>query len=152
MSRNVRIKNLAEVLAARAARPDVFKPQKVDGKWRKPKFTGKAIATLRRRYYEEGKEWKWDVPHKIVEKRVEFKGKKRDLRAKEKAAEIEKRMKLMPKLVAEYHERERERRKKKRMEGLSFIDKLLEEPRDLSSPSSSSSSKRGIKTRFNKAS
>lgn len=140
MSRNVTIKNLAEIAAAKAARPAVFKAQKVNGVWHKAKFTGKAIATLRKRYFKEGKEWKWDVPHKIVEKKVEFKGKKRDLRAKEKAAEIEKRMKMMPKLVAEYREKERQRRKQKRLEGFSYVDKLLEQPRTL---------KQGIRTRFN---
>lgn len=110
MPRNVTIKNLAEVIAAKAARPAVMKPQKVDGKWRKPKMSARDIARKRKECIMQGREWKWDIPHKIVEKAVPFKGKLRDLRRKEKLVEIERCMKRMPKLVAEYRERERKRR------------------------------------------
>lgn len=100
--RNVTIKNLAEVSAARAARPAVMRPQKVNGNWHMPKMSALAIARRRKQWIQAGKEWTWDIPHKIVEKRVPFKGHKRDLRAIEKKKEIERCMARMPKLIEEY--------------------------------------------------
>lgn len=130
MVRNHTIKNLAEVVAAKAARPEVMKPQKVNGRWHSAKMTGKAIATLRKKHIMSGKEWKWDIPHKIVEKKVEFKGKKRDLHKVEKQAEIKKCMERMPQLIADYRKRERERRAKRKLEGMSHIEKMLSTPRE----------------------
>lgn len=130
MPRNVTIKNLAEVLAARAARPEVMKPQFVNGKWHKPKMSALAIARLRKKYFEAGKEWKWDIPKKIVEKKIPFKGKLRDLQKAERQVEISRCMSRMPKLIAEYRERERERRRKKKLSQLTGLAKLLAEPRD----------------------
>lgn len=129
MTRNITIKNLAEVLAAKAARPAVMKPQKVNGKWHNAKMSAKAIANLRKKYLREGREWKWDIPHKIVEKKVPFKGKKRELAKQEKEREIQRCMERMPKLIAEYRERERKRRAEKKAEGLTSFEKLLKTPR-----------------------
>lgn len=130
MPRNVTIKNLAEVLAAKAARPDVMKPQFVNGKWRQAKMSALAIARLRKKYLMAGKEWKWDIPKKIVEKRVPFKGKLRDLRKQEKEIEIQRCMARMPKLIEEYRIRERERRRQKKIANMSGLDKLFAEPRE----------------------
>lgn len=112
--RNVTIKNLAEVAAARAARPAVMRPQKVNGKWRMPKMGALAIARRRKQWLQAGKEWPWDIPHKIVEKRIPFKGHKRDLRAVEKKKEIERCMARMPRLIEEYR---RNKPKKERKTG-----------------------------------
>lgn len=130
MSRNVVIKNMAEVLAARAARPDVMKPQLVNGKWRKAKMSALAIARLRKKYLQAGKEWKWDIPKKIVEKKVPFKGKLRDLRRQEREIEIQRCMARMPKLVEGYRTRERERRRQRKISKLTGLAKLLVEPRE----------------------
>lgn len=116
MVRNIKITNLAQVKAARAARPDVMKPQKVGSKWHMPKMKALAVARRRKQVIQSGQEWKWDIPHKIVEKRVKFKGHLRDLRNAERKKEIERCMKRMPKLVAEY--REKRRNKKKESKGL----------------------------------
>lgn len=126
MARNVSIKNLSEVLAARAARPAVMKAQKVNGNWHMPKMSAKAIARLRKQHIIAGKEWKWDVPHKLVEKRMPFKGHKRVLRAIQKKEEIARCMERMPKLIAAYR---KDRPKKKKYEGISAA---LLEPRERS--------------------
>lgn len=123
--RNITIKNLAEVAAARAARPDVMRPQKVNGKWRMPKMGALAIARRRKQYIQQGKEWPWDIPHKIVEKRIPFKGHKRDLRAVEKLKEIERCMARMPQLVADY--RKNRPRKSKRPGLLQLVQDTKEE-------------------------
>lgn len=130
MVRNITIKNMAEVAAAKAARPDVMKPQFVNGKWRKPKMSALAIARLRKQYIKAGKEWKWDIPKKIVEKQVPFKGKLRDLRKQERQIEIQRCMARMPKLIEEYRIKERERRKQLRLSKLTGLAKLLAEPRE----------------------
>lgn len=124
MVRNVSIKNLAEVAAARAARPAVMKPQKVNGRWHMPKMSALAIARRRKEYITSGREWKWDIPHKIVEKKVPFKGHLRVLRAAQKKEEIARCMARMPKLIAEYR---KNKPRKKKLEGLAAI---LLEPRD----------------------
>lgn len=116
---------MAEVLAARAARPDVMKPQKVNGRWRNAAISAKNIARIRKEYLMSGREWKWDIPHKIVERRVPFKGKKRDLRREEKKVEIARCMDRMPKMIEEYRERERKRRRERRKVGLDSIEKLM---------------------------
>lgn len=112
--RNVTIKNLAEVAAARAARPAVMRPQKVNDRWHMPKMSALAIARRRKQWLQTGKEWPWDIPHKIVEKRIPFKGHKRDLRAVEKKKEIERCMARMPRLIEEYR---RNKPKKERKRG-----------------------------------
>lgn len=117
-SKNITIKNLAEVAAARAARPQVMKPQKVNGKWHMPRMSALAIARRRKQYLKAGKEWNWDIPHKIVEKRVPFKGHLRELRYRQKKEEIARCMARMPKLIEEYRKRTAERKQKKREEGL----------------------------------
>lgn len=115
MPRNVSIKNLAEVMVARAARPDSMKPQKVNDRWRTPELSALKIARMRKAVLRAGGEWKWDIPHKEVVKRIPFKGHKRDLLAKEKREEIARCMKRMPQIVAKYREEERERRRKRRL-------------------------------------
>lgn len=102
MGRNVSIKNLAEVIAARAARPDVMKANLVDGKWRKARWSGRKIAWERKKTLMAGLKWEWDIPRKIVEKKIPFKGKKRDQVRLDRAERIRRAMKKMPKLIAEY--------------------------------------------------
>lgn len=113
MVRNITITNLAEVRAARLARPEAMRPTKVNDKWRRPKMSARKIAEMRKSYIRAGKKWEWDIPRKIVHKQVEFKGHKRELRARERKAEIERCMKRMPKLIADYRQRVRERRAEK---------------------------------------
>lgn len=120
---------MAEVLAAKAARPAVMKPYKVNGHWRQARMSAKAIAKKRKQYITAGREWKWDIPHKIIEKKIPFKGKKRDLEKLEKQKEIERCMARMPTLIAEFRERERKRRAKRAEIGLSSIEKLFKTPR-----------------------
>lgn len=122
--RNVSIKNLAEVVAARASRPAVMRPQKVNGNWHMPKMSARAIARRRKEYLQAGKEWPWDVPHKIVEKRVPFKGHKRDLRAVQKREEIARCMARMPALVEQYRAN---RPRKQKAQGFAL---LLRETRE----------------------
>ncbi|PXF44137.1 hypothetical protein BWQ96_06110 [Gracilariopsis chorda] len=131
--KNITIKNLAEVVAAKAARPEVMKPQKVNDKWRMPKMSAMAIARRRKEYLKAGKEWPWDIPHKIVEKRVPFKGHLRELRYRQKKEEIARCMARMPKLIEEYRKRTAERKKKKKEEGLLG---LLRKPREVPGVSS----------------
>lgn len=121
MSRNVVIKNLAEVAAARAARPAVFRPEKVGDRWRMPRWSAMAIAREKKRVLISGGTWKWDIPPKVVEKRMPFKGHKRDARKVERAAEIARCMARMPRLVEEY----RKGRPRKKRGGLA---ELLLEP------------------------
>lgn len=102
MGRNVTIKNLAEIAAAKAARPSVFKPQKVNGVWHQPKWSRREIANERKRVLAAGGTWKWDIPHKIVEKAVPFKGHRRDLERLDRQARIAAAMKKMPALIADY--------------------------------------------------
>lgn len=125
MSRNVSIKNLAEIAAAKAALPAVFKPQKVNGKWRMPKWSRRRIANERKRVLRAGGTWEWDVPKKIVEKRIPFKGHKRDMKKLERQAQIDRAMKKMPALIAEYRAN---RPKKSKEIGLLA---LLKQPRTL---------------------
>lgn len=125
MPRNVSIKNLAEIAAAKAARPAVFKPQKVNGRWHMPKWSKREIANERKRVLRAGGVWKWDIPHKIVEKRVPFKGHLRDLRREERRVRIAKAMEKMPALVAEYR---KNRVKKSKKTGLLA---LLSQPRNV---------------------
>lgn len=126
-TRNVVIKNLEEVKAARAARPAAMRPQKVNGKWNMPKMSALAIARRRKQYLQSGREWPWDIPKKIVEKRVPFKGHLRELRHRDKKEEIARCMARMPQLVADYRKRVAERRRAKKYEGLLG---LLKKPRD----------------------
>ncbi|KAI0566724.1 ribosomal protein mL59 [Gracilaria domingensis] len=133
--RNIIIKNLAEVEAAKAARPAVMKPQKVNGKWHMPKMSARAIARLRKQHLREGREWKWDIPHKIVEKRVPFKGHLRELRYRQKQEEIARCMARMPKLIEDYRKRTAERKRQKKYDG---IEGLLRTPREIP----------GVKSRF----
>lgn len=130
MPRNVSIKNLAEIAVAKAARPETMKPHFVDGRWQKPKLSAMAIARMRKRHIQQGLEWKWDIPHKIVEKRMPFKGKLRDARKKEKEAEIMRCMARMPKMVAEYRKKEKKRRADMPKNGLIGLEKLLHTPLD----------------------
>lgn len=123
--RNITIKNLAEVAAAKAARPDVMKPQKINGRWRMPKMSALAIARRRKQYLAEGREWKWDIPRKIVEKRVPFKGHLRHLRAAQKKEEIARCMARMPKLIEEYR---KNRPRKQKSTGLYA---LISEPKEV---------------------
>ena len=102
-----------------------MKPQKVNGNWHMPKMSALAIARLRRQYLLAGKQWHWDIPHKIVEKRVPFKGHKRDLRAVQKQKEIERCMERMPKLIEQYR---KNRPRKKKLQGLAA---LISEPREV---------------------
>lgn len=131
MVRNVTIKNLAEVVAARAARPAVMRPQKVGNNWHMPKMSALAIARRRKKYIKAGKPWPWDIPHKIVEKRIPFKGHQRDLRALEKKKEIERCMARMPALVEEYR---RNRTKKQKKDGLYLILHETEEEAQRNKP------------------
>lgn len=124
MARNVTIKNAAQVAAARAARPAVMRPQKVGERWHMPKMSAMAIARRRKQYIRNNQPWPWDIPHKIVHKRVPFKGHLRDLRAVEKRQEIERCMKRMPQLVAAYR---RNKTKKETREGLELVLGTTEE-------------------------
>lgn len=130
MPRNVSIKNMAEIIAAKATRPAGMKPQFVDGRWIKAKLSALQIARMRKTCLQRGDEWKWDIPHKIVEKRIPFKGHKRDLRRKEKEEEIKRCMARMPKLIVQHHERERKRRAERLKEGQTGLEKLLKTPRE----------------------
>lgn len=131
MARNITIKNLAEVAAARAARPAVMRPQKVGSRWHMPKMSAMAIARRRKQYLKQGKPWPWDIPHKIVEKRIPFKGHLRDLRAEEKRKEIERCMKRMPQLVADYRRR---KTKKEKRQGLQLVLTVTEEEAEKNKP------------------
>lgn len=124
MPRNVTIKNLAEVTAARLARPPQMRPQKVNGNWNMPKMSARVIAAHRRKAMRETGHWPYEVPHKIVEKRVPFKGHLRHLRWEQKQAEIARCMARMPQLVEEYR---RNKRKKPSRDG--FLE-LLRTPRE----------------------
>ncbi len=100
--RNIKILNLAEIAAAKAAQPAHFKPQFVNGKWRKPKWSKRRIAWERKKVIQAGGVWPYDIPHKIVEKRILFKGRKRDLLRAEKQEHIRRCMAKMPELIQEY--------------------------------------------------
>lgn len=117
MVRNVSIKNLAEVTAARMRRPAVFQPQKVGNKWHSPKWSAMAIARERKRVLQRGGVWQWDIPKKEVEKQVMFKGHLRDLRREQRQEEIKRCMARMPKLIEEYRKNSR----KKERTGLADI-------------------------------
>lgn len=123
MGRNVTIKNLAEIAAAKAARPAVFKPQKVNGVWHQPKWSRREIANERKRVLQAGGTWNWDIPHKIVEKAIPFKGHRRDLERIDRVARIDAAMKKMPALIVEYRA---ERAARPRKVGLAAA---LSEPR-----------------------
>lgn len=137
--RNVMIKNLAEVKAARDALPPQMKPTKLpSGKWRKAEWGAIRVARERNRALLRGEEWAWDIPNKEVVKLVPFKGHKRHAVQAERKANIERCMARMPKLVAEYRETRRAQRKEKKKEpGIPGI--LQAEPRDRNV---------GVKTRF----
>ncbi len=111
MGRNVTIANLAAIAAAKAARPAVFKPQKVNGVWHEPKWSRREIANERKRVLRAGGTWKWDIPKKEIVKKIEFKGHKRDLERAERLERIEAAMKKMPALIAEYRASRRQRKK-----------------------------------------
>jgi hypothetical protein len=112
---NISIANLAEVAAARAARPEVFRPTKVNGRWHMPKWSALAIARARKAAIMRGEPWEWDIPHKEVVKRVPFKGHKRDLVRIERAEEIARCMARMPAMVEEYR---KSRKKKTKQSGI----------------------------------
>lgn len=129
MARNVTIKNLDEVLAARARLPAVFKPQKTDRGWRMPKYSARARARLRKQTIMAGKPWPYDIPKKEVVKEVMFKGRRRDMVRVHRKAQIERCMKRMPKLIEEYR---KELAKRKAKTGLAEI---LSTPASLSTAS-----------------
>ena len=118
MVRNVSIKNLAAVAAARANRPAVLRPHKVGDKWHKPKWSAMAIARERKRRIQNGEEWSWDIPHKEVVKRIPFKGHLQDLRRVEREAEIKRCMARMPSLIREY----KKKKPRKNQEGMGIFD------------------------------
>lgn len=138
-ARNVMIKNLAEVRAAREALPPEMKPTKMaSGKWRKAKWGALRIAREKRNTIMRGEEWKWDIPKKEVVKLVPFKGHKRHAIQAERRANVERCMARMPQLVAEYRESRRaQRREKKQQPGFAGI--LQAEARDRNA---------GVKTRL----
>lgn len=117
-ARNHKIVNLAEVLAAKANRPDAFKAQKVNGRWRRARMSARKVAEERKRVLSSGESWEWDVPHRIVEKKVAFKGHKRDAVRVEREERIKKCMARMPELIAEY---KANRVKKQKYTGLAAI-------------------------------
>lgn len=126
--RNITIKNLAEVAAAKARRPQVFRPTQVNGNWRMAKWSALAIARARKKAILNGQHWAWDIPDKVVEKKVPFKGRKRYLEKLDRAEEIKRCMSRMPAMIEEY----RKGRKKLKEEG--FLD-LIRQPRATSETS-----------------
>lgn len=130
--RNVSIANLAEVVAARAALPEKFRPTKrANGRWRMADWSALRVARERRRTLLRGEEWPHVVPHKEVVKRVQFKGHKRDARKLERAAEIERCMARMPEMVAEYRRARAAARAEKRKAKYGLLD-AINQPRDIS--------------------
>ena len=113
MARNVIIKNMDEIIAARARLPHAFRPQKTENGWRMPKYSARAIARLRKKTIMAGKPWPYDIPKKEVEYRVPFKGRKRDLQRAQRKAQIERCMARMPKMIEQYRKELTARRKKK---------------------------------------
>lgn len=114
-ARNHKILNLAEIAAAKAARPEHFKPQFVNGKWQRPKWSRRRIAWERKKVIQAGGVWPYDIPHKIVEKKIPFKGHKKDQLRLEKQEHIRRCMAKMPELIEEYRSN---RVKKKKDVGL----------------------------------
>lgn len=128
--RNVSIANLAEVVAARAALPEKFRPTKrVNGRWRMAEWSSLRVARERRRTLLRGEAWPHVVPNKEVVKRVQFKGHKRDARKLERAAEIERCMARMPEMVAAYRVARAAARAEKRRAKHGLLD-AVNQPRD----------------------
>lgn len=128
--RNVSIKNLAEVIAARAALPEKFRPTKrPNGRWHMAKWSSLRVARERRRTLLRGEPWPHVVPHKEVVKRVPFKGHKRDARKLERAAEVERCMARMPEIVADYRLARATARAEKRKAKHGLLD-AINQPRD----------------------
>jgi hypothetical protein len=124
-ARNVTVTNLAEVLAARAALPDLFRPHKVNGKWRMARWSALAIARERRATILRGEAWPWDIPRKEVVKRVPFKGHRRTLERMERAEEVKRCMARMPAMIEEYR---KNKKKKSKVPGLLA---LISTPREI---------------------
>lgn len=128
--------NEAAVRAARAARPPEFRPSwdEEARRWRRPLVSARRIAALRAATLAAGKEWRWDVPHRVVVSDAPFKGHLRERRWAERQAEIGAAMARMPAAVAAFRLAERQRRAAAKVRP-GLLD-LLARPRDLeTSPS-----------------
>jgi hypothetical protein len=123
--RNVTIANLAEVVAARAALPALFRTSKVNGKWRMARWSALDIARERRATILRGEAWPWDIPRKEVVKRVPFKGHRRTLERIERAEEVKRCMDRMPAMIEEYR-----KDKKKKSKVIGLVD-LISIPREI---------------------
>jgi hypothetical protein len=123
LGRNIVVTNLAAVAAARASRPAVMRPEKVNGKWRMPRWGALAIARARREAVLRGHDWKWDIPKKDVTKKVPFKGHLRHAQQAERAEEVKRCMARMPSIIEEYR---KNKPKRTRLTGLAL---LMAEPR-----------------------
>ncbi|GAB0489188.1 hypothetical protein MMPV_000405 [Pyropia vietnamensis] len=123
--------NEAAVRAARAALPPEFRPSwdETTRRWRRPLFSARRIAALRATTLAAGKEWKWDVPHRVVESDAPFKGHIRERRWAERQAEIGAAMARMPAAIAAFRLAERQRRAAAKVRP-GLLD-LLMRPREL---------------------
>jgi hypothetical protein len=87
------------------------------------KWSALAIARARRGAVLRGEHWPWDIPAKIVTKKVPFKGHLRHAQQAERAEEVKRCMARMPAMIEEYRAN---RPRKARHSGFA---QLLAEPR-----------------------
>lgn len=96
---------------------EAFKPQKVNGVWRKAVLSPLAAARLRKQYILEGREWPYEKPPSEP-KPIKCKGHKHDKLKAQRVATIEKNMEEMPQRIAAYRE-------SRKLKDVSLLDRLL---------------------------
>eukprot|EP00184_Porphyridium_aerugineum_P002677 CAMPEP_0184696906 /NCGR_PEP_ID=MMETSP0313-20130426/4063_1 /TAXON_ID=2792 /ORGANISM="Porphyridium aerugineum, Strain SAG 1380-2" /LENGTH=177 /DNA_ID=CAMNT_0027155633 /DNA_START=185 /DNA_END=715 /DNA_ORIENTATION=+ len=120
--------NAKEIAEAKARLPPEFQPRYVNGRFRRPLYSRRQIAMMRKKFILAGKEWPYEVPHKILHYNFLFRGTKAQRQREDKVAMIETKMRQMPQLIEEYRKEQRARVKKRSKHG---YDPLTRKPTGL---------------------
>jgi len=91
---------LDSIRTIKAGWPAQFKPTFVNGTWRKPEFSRRKIAMIRKATLLQGEEWPHDLPH--LPRRLIIKGHKKDRLKLERLKTINENMKTMNDKIEEH--------------------------------------------------
>lgn len=107
----ISVLNLDEIKAAQERLPWEFRPREVEGKLVGPLVSEKTIRQMREQSIQAGLPWPFEIPEKKIVVNIPFKGHLRERKAPEKKAEIEEKLRQMPKLIENYRKNRTKRKK-----------------------------------------